>query len=926
MADFLNGLQQNFPASGNPGNSLLNTGVDKDRNNFLTGLQTTTSGQKEDPTYLGFRLLFDLNPGNSVDQETFLPISPLLCVADQINMPHIGAGVDYFSLSKQIRVSISGTDKQNNLVPNVTQNFYFYSAKGYLTQRRSSAENGSAPGGGSSAQSSSNRADALIGFRNILQGINAKSPWFIQSVEGLDSLLKIPQSRSYAGDSVKEKISRSGILTFNCLDSIDLRVTAMADLYRKATYDTINLKSVIPQNLRKFRMWIIVTELRNMHLTSNLTDVLNPFGNSAISNLTTTVGNIAQSSGILNTPAGPPNASDPLQSRDSVYGSLSKLEPYIFMYQLDQCEFDFDEYAHIPSTLSNADNRKPVDNRFKIHVGKIIEKKLQYNILSDLLQNQSQFSPILIADSWNLAGSTLATDYSVNNDGNLFAKLANNFINNSVSSVIQKYSPIVSQAVLGNVYQGSLLSSLTQGISNLGQGNVSGAIQSITNNPSSTGSLGLPSRVYPSISDVDYSNEGAALGVPNRIYSTPSEDVYSNNPGTDLGLPSRVYPTINDIDYSNEATALGVPDRVYPAPSEDVYPTVEGVDLGLPDRVYPNIVDDEYTNDPGSDLGVPDRVYPAPSEDVYPTVEGTDLGLPSRVYPNITEDDYITVPGADLGVPDRVYPAPSEDTYPTVEGVDLGLPSRVYPNIVDDEYPNDPGSDLGVPSRVYPTPSEDVYPTVEGTDLGLPDRVYPSIVADEYPNDPGSDLGLPGRVYNIPNEDLYKTDPGVDLGLPDRVYPHIEENDYTNTIGKVYPPIEDLYKTDPGIDLGLPGRVYPNISDNEYEDQGITNSIVPKEDVYSNNSTDFGLPSRVYSNITENDYNNISTTTNIPSEKIYPKNISTYPSINSRVYPISSTPNQIEPNFGANKDAYPTVPGKDLGLPNRDYPIINKDQ
>ena len=101
MADFLNSVKNNVTGgSTDPLNKLLSTGIDKDRNNFLKGLKTTSSGQKEDPTYLGFRLLFDFNYGSSIDTETYLPISPILCASDQIQLTGAN-GMDLFSGSKK---------------------------------------------------------------------------------------------------------------------------------------------------------------------------------------------------------------------------------------------------------------------------------------------------------------------------------------------------------------------------------------------------------------------------------------------------------------------------------------------------------------------------------------------------------------------------------------------------------------------------------------------------------------------------------------------------------------------------------------------------------------------------------------------------------------------------------------------------------
>ena len=812
MADFLNSVQNNITGNTKePGKQLLNTGIDRDRNNFLRGLKTTTSGQKEDPTYLGFRLLFDFNIGSNIDEETFLPISPILCDSPNMKLNLAGSGMDLFSISKYIRNRVENPSKIRE-VANVTNDMYYYSALGYLQERRSLYEN-------DHNNASSYRHESLRSFQTMVKSINEKSPWFIQSIDGLNSLLAIPQNRSYPGNQVSNKSNRSGKLVFNCLDSIDLRTTAMADFYRKATYDANNMRSLVPQNLRKFRMWIIVTELRNIHLDRNILDVLNPFNISAVSNVASMVSDIAQSAGINSNNPGS-TADQPNKLVDDSYSRLAKLEPYIFMYQLDQCEFDFDEYTHIPQNLSNADNRKPVDNKFAIHVGKITEKKLQYNILSDLIANKTQFSSILIADSWNMDGSMLGSvDYNVNNDGNLFGRLANNFINNSVSSVVQQYSPIVGQAILGNAYGFQLndIERLSNSVQDAvsGIGNLKSPFQDFT--PQAQGLGGPNERAYPTLIDDVYKNNvihnnstlGSVYNGNNTSNTHLNEDAYNNVPGKDLGLPDRMYPSIIQDNYLNDpGKDLGVPDRVYKKPNNDVYPTDPGPDLGLPGRVYPHIQSDNYTGVPGGDLGVPNRVYPPSTGDAYPTDPGVDLGLPGRVYPNIISDNYPNVPGSDLGEPNRVYPPTNDDVYPTDPTPDLGLPGRVYPNIISDNYPNVPGSDLGEPNRVYPPSTGDVYPTDPTPDLGLPGRVYPGIINDQYSDVPGKDLGVSGRNYQTIIDDVYNEGINKYDQIKSRVYP-----------GKIDPPktpTDDVYSDVPGKALGGTQRDYPTINKKEY--------------------------------------------------------------------------------------------------------------
>jgi len=625
-----------------------------------------------------------------VDPETFLPISPLFSSgkAGEGNpkMMKLDGSTDFFHLSRQKMYPF----------PNYTEKMHYMTAEGYLRQRRSKAENGL--GGdlkdntgrvvaGDRSQindsSISHRADALLGFKNLLTSVNEKSPWFIQSIEGLDKVLSVTPPRQVGGGG-NYREQRSGVLTFDCMDSIDLRINAMAELYRKATYDYQNHRELLPANLRKFRMWIIVTEIRQIDLQKNLADVLNPFNMPGVSSAIDSIRNIAQSSGILKDNA--TESKNPKADLESFVKSFERMQPYIMIYQLDLCEFNFDE-SYAFSTLSNSiSSGTPVKNRFKVHVGSAKEYKLQYNILSDLIRNESIFSPILIQDSWNLLGSKiLMKNTTLDNNTNLFKNLANNFINNSVASVVQQQvSPIVTKALLGNAY-GFRLSDAVRSL-NSAQDLVSGIKE--MKDPFG-----------------DYRPQSRGLGGPGeRQYPIVKDDVYPNNSN----------PPLNG-SLGNMLPGGAAPGSVG---ANDVYADSPGKDLGLPSRIYPKVKDDEYRTVGGDlnnrDLGVPDREYSnLPKEDIYSNSPGSDLGLPKRIYGSIKEDSYPDSPGKSLGVPDRVYPTSDgsdKDVYKDSPGKDLGLPDRTYQvNEKDDQYPDSPGKDLGVPSRDYKTISDKVY-------------------------------------------------------------------------------------------------------------------------------------------------------------------------------------------------------------------------
>jgi len=725
MANFLNELKDNFSSITDP-NQILNKGVDKQRTAFLKGLKSTSSGQKEDPTYTGFRIMFDFGYGGLVDPSTFLPVSPLLSkgkFGDGKTMKSDGP-TDFFHLSRQ-KMMIGE-------YPNYTEAMHYMTAEGFLRERRSASENGEYGGsvdntgkvitGGDSDRFQSgisHRAAALSSFRNLLTSINEKSPWFIQSISGLDKILTVDQQRQI--DGAKGREQRSGTLTFECMDSIDLRINAMAELYRKATYDYQYHRQLLPDNLRKFRMYIIVTEIRQIDLQKNLADVLNPFNLPGVRGAFDSIRDIAQSAGILKTAS--PEQTNAKTDLESFVKSFERMEPYILIYQLDLCEFNFDQ-SYPFTTLNNSvgSGATAVKNTFKVHVGAAKEYKLQYNILSDLIKNESTFSPILIQDSWNLVGSHMLEAGRINNNLNVFKKLASNFITNSVASVVQQQvSPIVTKQLLGNAY-GFRLSDAVRSLNSV-QDLVSGIKE--MKDP-----LG------------DYRPQSRGLGGPNeRQYPTVKDDVYpNNNPNNSIGsAQGNVFPKPVSPGISGSTA------------SDDVYLNSPGKDLGLPSRVYPNVKDDEYRHVGGdtdnNDLGVPDRIYPTIKEDVYSKTPGEDLGLPKRIY-NTTKDDlYSQSPGNDLGVPDRKYTSIKDDVYPNNDIKYTSIEEKVY----------------APDQKIAEDLKDDVYPNT-GIEYGaIKETVYS--IGQTNPE-------------NLSNQDIYKESPGKDLGLPKRSYPAIKDNAY----------------------------------------------------------------------------------------------------------------------------------------------------
>ena len=751
--------------------------TDKNRSLFLKGFNLSRSGENEDPTYLGFKFVFDFG-SLPVNLEYGWAPSPLLRIPNYTSVN--GAA--------NMPKNLFGQPQYQNVNSNVT----YYSAYNYLLERDGSYR----------GSNGLKRANALKQFQILLNNINSNSPWFFQSIDGLEKLERIALSgfQDESGmDSFDSARTNGKTLTINCLESLNLRMTALANLYNQATFDADNMRWLVPRNLRKFTMWIYVTEIRNFFKTTRLTGASSAVSQlNDLSSLLTTDRN--PGGALSNTPEGerpPVGAGAPGNAFNSFArgvlsqsGLMNEVDSFrnqqdqsgikpVLIYELSQCEFDFSGSTPL-QTSTDIGTQQPIaaTQSFKIHVGKVRMKTQFPNIRSDnnylVLADgydQNKSSVQIYADTLDLE-----TIISLGREAltNITSQAITDLINEGISQLVSPNTAGIDQGLLGNIYSfnpSQLARLSSQGGFNNAQNFLNTGIDNVLSGnfptPQSTGQGGPPERVYPVIQT--------------------DKDVYGGVPGPDLG----------------------VPDRVYPAPGGDVYPDVPGKDLGVPGRIYPAPGGDVYPDVPGPDLGVPGRIYPDPTGDVYPDVPGKDLGVPGRIYPDPTGDVYPDVPGKDLGVPGRVYSDPTGDVYPDVPGKDLGVPDRVYSDPAGDVYPTSPGKDLGVPDRVYADPAGDVYPTVPGGDLGVPDRVYKDPSGKVYPDPAGASI-FPGQDIGKVYSPETKISSGSELRSPENtfasppspIYAPSTFNYQRGEIGKIYPPTSGDFIAMAPIDLG----------------------------------------------------------------------------------------------------------------------------
>ena len=99
------------------------------------------------------------------------------------------------------------------------------------------------------------RAEMLKNFLILLSEINSKSPWYFQEISGIDSALE----RKVFSEGELKIEDKPGQFTIKCLnDACDDRIGTLLDLYRACCFSYQNKKEIVPRNLRKFNMGILL--------------------------------------------------------------------------------------------------------------------------------------------------------------------------------------------------------------------------------------------------------------------------------------------------------------------------------------------------------------------------------------------------------------------------------------------------------------------------------------------------------------------------------------------------------------------------------------------------------------------------------------------------------------------------------------------
>jgi len=251
----------------------------------------------QDPTYLSFVILFNVSDHTN---------SPLLSgAAEEFYINHLGASYREETDSSKMDGSHKSESDKNKM-------------------------GGLSSGGNSgTVKFYEDRLSNLVKFKKALLDINRNTPWFFQGLQGVDRAITAfdPNNPYFGGDDAK--------LTLSCLESINLRVSGLMHLYRKAVFDEVKWNWILPENLRKFSMVVYVTEVRKFQNISRieLSGVPKRIDLAAIKGFP---GNMKPSLGVNN-------------GNEGISGSDSR--PF-FMFRFGECEFSLNTGSEIFGELT----------------------------------------------------------------------------------------------------------------------------------------------------------------------------------------------------------------------------------------------------------------------------------------------------------------------------------------------------------------------------------------------------------------------------------------------------------------------------------------------------------------------------------------------------------------------------------------------
>jgi len=221
------------------------------------------------------------------------------------------------------------------------------------------------------------RAEYILAFEESFSRIVSEYPWYFVKVTGLADSWKIDTKNNFRGKEKK--------IVIETLESIDLRMTMILDLYRKATFDSAYMRWAVPDHMRYFRMKIIVSEIRPMKLSTQGYNNSGPNPgviNADGTNLKLSLGNL-----IANSP------------ETGLWDTAAPWSAGTFIeFSYSECELDV--FNEAPTFLESVGNKPEAEATNKITIlTHVIHEKNVYGLLGAILEDTPDWRDYATSDN-----------------------------------------------------------------------------------------------------------------------------------------------------------------------------------------------------------------------------------------------------------------------------------------------------------------------------------------------------------------------------------------------------------------------------------------------------------------------------------------------------------------------------------------------
>lgn len=217
---------------------------------------------------------------------------------------------------------------------------------------------------------------SLARFTYLLSYINSISPWFFIGINGINKL---------NGLNINEPTKEKSIDIICNGDSVDMRLNTLLDMYKYACYDEINQKEVIPQNLRKFDMSIVIMNapvkyFQTAMIASGQDATMNQIGSNGNTVLNKFIKGINNITDAINGSSGNNFDYKTLQGiNNSIDNRLS-----FQMYELKNCEIDPQSFeGYVPNGMNNSQFFRQGTGSIKINYDRAY--KVTYNEWNEMM-------------------------------------------------------------------------------------------------------------------------------------------------------------------------------------------------------------------------------------------------------------------------------------------------------------------------------------------------------------------------------------------------------------------------------------------------------------------------------------------------------------------------------------------------------------